>query len=279
MNKVFFSLLTGLMLSSQVSAECSYTLDVTQAQIDANNVAGGRESKLFPIINLVDQKGVGLVEYQYYVAPDQIATSKAAMNNMVNIDIPIKDKKILGTNIIATEIVFDVSDLQNINLGNSSELLQLTTGILSSSTIKNELDINLGYSLINNYDGFNDGGQLTILAASTKLNAGGNTVMKDVDRKVHNINPPANGKVVLGIYINQVSKQIGYIVNGINYGYLNINFENPLKDIIFNLALQQGTNPTSKFLGKKPSIQLITDKAKLTQTYPSGTTDICGMPI
>lgn len=149
MNKVFFSLLMGLMLSSQVSAECSYTLDVTQAQIDANNVAGGRESKLFPIINLVDQKGVGLVEYQYYVAPDQIATSKAAMNNMVNIDIPIKDKKILGTNIIATEIVFDVSDLQNINLGNSSELLQLTTGILSSSTIKNELDINLGYSFIN----------------------------------------------------------------------------------------------------------------------------------
>ena len=103
--------------------------------------------------------------------------------------------------------------------------------------------------------------------------------MKDVDRKVHNINPPASGKVVLGIYINQVSKQIGYIVNGINYGYLNINFENPLKDIIFNLALQQGTNPTSKFLGKKPSIQLITDKAKLTQTYTSGTTDICGMLI
>lgn len=90
---------------------------------------------------------------------------------------------------------------------------------------------------------------------------------------------PTDGKVRVGLYFNQVSKQMGYIINGTNYRYLNLFTENSLKSMGFKGAGIQSPNANSKFLGKTISVQLITDKANMHFTYTIGITDICGNAI
>jgi hypothetical protein len=90
---------------------------------------------------------------------------------------------------------------------------------------------------------------------------------------------PSVGKVRVGMYFNQVTKQLGYIINGTNYGYLNILAENALSNIGFQAVSQPSPNTTSRFLGKQVSIQVITNSANMQFTYPSNTKDICGNTI
>lgn len=78
---------------------------------------------------------------------------------------------------------------------------------------------------------------------------------KEVDQKAISVSMPIDGKFRVGLYFNQVSKQIGYIINGTNYGYLNLIAENALKNIGFNGVGIQSPNPNYKFLGKTVSVQ------------------------
>ncbi|MDR6796477.1 hypothetical protein [Acinetobacter calcoaceticus] len=48
---------------------------------------------------------------------------------------------------------------------------------------------------------------------------------------------------------------MGYIINGANYGYLNLIAENALKNIGFNGVGIQSPNSNYKFLGKTVSVQ------------------------
>ncbi len=71
------------------------------------------------------------------------------------------------------------------------------------------------------------------------------TGAKGVDQKAISLSMPIDGKFRVGLYFNPVSKQIGYIINGTNYGYLHLIAENALKN----------PNPNYKFLGKTVSVQ------------------------
>lgn len=83
----------------------------------------------------------------------------------------------------------------------------------------------------------------------------------------------------LGVYYNQSSRQVGYIFNGVNKGYLD-SYSQVIKKYGYTLgAVITGFTPTSHNIGKEISIELITDAAKMTQTYPTGTKDICGNTI
>ncbi len=59
---------------------------------------------------------------------------------------------------------------------------------------------------------------------------------------------------------------MGYIINGTNYGYLNLLTENSLKSIGFKEVGIQSLNANSKFLSQTVSVQLITDKANMQFT-------------
>ncbi|MFW1950434.1 DUF4882 family protein [Acinetobacter beijerinckii] len=209
---------------------------------------------------------------------DQIATSSNFISN-TSINTPINDKVVVNTNILASEFVFDVANIKDIALGASHEIQQLGLQILGASSSKNELSLDLAYSLINNDPNYSNGSYITLTAATTKLNGSGQLVAKDFDRKLIPVTVPSVGKVRVGVYFNQVTKQLGYIINGTNYGYLNILAENALSNIGFQAVSQPSLNTTSKFLGKQVSIQVITDSANMQFTYPSNTKDICGNTI
>lgn len=277
MKKIILGTLISVITIGNTFAACTYNLNATQSQVDAVNALGGRQATLMPTINLTEQKGTAVIGH-FSNSVDQIATSSNFISN-TSINTPINDKVVVNTNILASEFVFDVANIKDIALGASHEIQQLGVQILGASSSKNELSLDLAYSLINNDPNYSNGSYITLTAATTKLNASGQLVAKDFDRKLIPVTVPSVGKVRVGVYFNQVTKQLGYIINGTNYGYLNIIAENALSNIGFQAVSQPSPNTTSKFLGKQVSIQVITDSANMQFTYPSNTKDICGNTI
>lgn len=277
MKKIILGTLISVITIGNTFAACTYNLNATQSQVDAVNALGGRQATLMPTINLTEQKGIAVIGH-FSNSVDQIATSSNFISN-TSINTTINDKVVVNTNILASEFVFDVANIKDIALGASHEIQQLGLQILGASSSKNELSLDLAYSLINNDPNYSNGSYITLTAATTKLNASGHLVAKDFDRKLIPVTVPSVGKVRVGVYFNQVTKQLGYIINGTNYGYLNILAENALSNIGFQAVSQPSPNTTSKFLGKQVSIQVITDSANMQFTYPSNTKDICGNTI
>ncbi|MDX8164901.1 DUF4882 family protein [Acinetobacter pittii] len=275
MNKIILGLLISSGLSINTYAACTYNFDATQAQVDAKNAAGGRQIKLMSPISITEQKGTATITYVGSTPVDQVVTSSKLIS-ITSSQTPLVDKAVVGTNIVATEFVFDASNLKNVVLGDSYETQQMAFQILGASNLKNEISIDLGYALINKDSTRADGSYVTLIGITRTRDSSGSVVVKDIAQKLIPITLPSDGKVRVGLYFNQVSKQVGYIINGTNYGYLNLIAENALKNIGFNGVGIQSPNPNSKFLGKTVSVQLITNKANMQFTYPTGTTDICG---
>ncbi|WP_421833277.1 DUF4882 family protein [Acinetobacter baumannii] len=275
MNKIILGLLISSGLSLNTYAACTYNSDATQAQVDAKNATGGRQIKLMSPISIAEQKGTATITYVGNTPVDQVVTSSKLIS-MTSIQTPLVDKAVVGNNIVAAEFIFDASNLKNIALGDSYETQQMAFQILGASNIKNEISIDLGYALINKDSTRADGSYVTLIGITRTRDSSGSVVVKDIAQKLIPITLPLDGKVRVGLYFNQVSKQVGYIINGTNYGYLNLIAENALKNIGFNGVGIQSPNPNSKFLGKTVSVQLITNKANMQFTYPTGTTDICG---
>lgn len=275
MNKIILGLLISSGLSINTYAACTYNFDATQAQVDAKNAAGGRQIKLMSPISITEQKGTATITYVGSTPVDQVVTSSKLIS-ITSSQTPLVDKAVVGTNIVATEFVFDASNLKNVVLGDSYETQQMAFQILGASNLKNEISIDLGYALINKDSTRADGSYVTLIGITRTRDSSGSVVVKDIAQKLIPITLPSDGKVRVGLYFNQVSKQVGYIINGTNYGYLNLIAENALKNIGFNGVGIQSPNPNSKFLSKTVSVQLITNKANMQFTYPTGTTDICG---
>lgn len=88
-----------------------------------------------------------------------------------------------------------------------------------------------------------------------------------------------DGYQKIGIYVNQDTKQVGVIYNGVNKGYVSTN-PSKINSLAFtNGMAYYGTDSTSPNIGKVHSVELITDKNQFQFTYPTGTKDICGNVI
>jgi hypothetical protein len=89
----------------------------------------------------------------------------------------------------------------------------------------------------------------------------------------------SDGYQKIGIYVNQDTKQVGVIYNGVNKGYISTN-PDKINSLSFTSGLTYyGIDSLSPNIGKVHSIELITDKNQFQFTYPSGTKDICGNTI
>ncbi|NUG52307.1 DUF4882 family protein, partial [Acinetobacter lactucae] len=80
-----------------------------------------------------------------------------------------------------------------------------------------------------------------------------------------------------GIYINQNTKQVGFILNGVDQGYQST-LPAPLENIRFS-ASSGISIYSNQLFGQEFSNELITDRNALQFSYPQGTTDICGNAI
>ncbi|KXO78197.1 hypothetical protein AYL20_07425 [Acinetobacter venetianus] len=290
MKKLVLGSLITIAATSNVFAECTYNFNASVqdiAALEASNAAYSsnyRKTLKMTNVDTVNQSGYDTISYYSNQKLDKYLASKSYVQFTTQYkpsfpdNVPIVDKAIASSDIFAQEFIFDVSDLQ-VNLGTNSQTYEYGFVLSGSSQIKNELSMNLAFTKMNNYPSYPDGDYLGILAVTTKSDGNGKITFSTADRRFHPVQIPTSGKIRLGIYVNQNTKQLGYILNGINYGYLNVLMENKLENISYLGVINQDHFTNSALTGKTAGLQLITDKSKMQYTYPTGTKDICGNVI
>ncbi|MDS7968156.1 DUF4882 family protein [Acinetobacter sp. V117_2] len=268
-------LLTQMNTPNSSAPVCKYNFDATQEDYDLWNSEHSDywSMKIFPIIS--GQKFGFKVEPRLeseYGDLNYVATSKANLNSTNEIG----DLTIPHTGIIAFEMEhkIPVSALGNSSLGNSSYY---------SSSIGFSGITNNGYTVRSNY-WFNMGSydpdfgenpaRLHYYVAYRLSDDSG---PDNPYYKGQNMTNNSNGYQRLGIYINQNTKQVGFIINGVDQGYQST-LPAPLENIRFSASSSIGIYSNQLF-GQELSNELITDRNSLQFNYPRGTTDMCGNAI
>ncbi|QCD18969.1 DUF4882 domain-containing protein [Acinetobacter baumannii] len=254
---------------------CKYNFNATQEDFDLwNNEYPDFPIKIFP--SIIGQKFGFKVEPRpesEYGYVDYVATSKINSPNSIN---EIGDLTIPHTGIIAFEMELKIptSTLGSSSLGNSTYY---------SSSIGFSGVTNNGYTIRSNY-WFDMGGDDPDFGENpARLNyyvayrLSDNSGPNNPYYKGQNMTNNSNEYQRLGMYINQNTKQVGFIVNGVDQGYQST-LPAPLENIRFSVSSSIGIYSNQLF-GQELSNELITDRNALQFNYPQGTTDMCGNAI
>ncbi|MCH7306401.1 DUF4882 family protein [Acinetobacter higginsii] len=257
--------------SSSQSQTCQYNFDATQQDYDTWSLQNPGYTPItqFPEINgqkfgfIVSSAPIDEDAYAYYVA-----TSKAQLNSTnENGDFPLPQ-----TGIIAFEMQLKIPTPPP--TGDSS----YTSSFLLTGVTNN------GYAIRSNF-GFQSGTydpdfgeNPPDLTYSLRYQLSDGTGPTTVDYYQNTkVTTNTNSYQRLGIYINQLTKQVGFIFNGIDQGYQST-LPAALENLSFNI--DSGVSIYSNHLdGQELSSELITDRNALQFSYPQGSTDICGNVI
>lgn len=254
---------------------CKYNFDATQEDYDLwnNEHSDYWSMKIFPLIT--GQKFSLKVEPRpenEYGTVEYVARSKASLNSTNDIgDLTIPDTGIIAFEM---ELKLPTSALKSSSLGNSAYY---------SSAIGFNGITNNGYTVRSNYwfdMGTYDpdfGENPARLYYSVAYRLSDNSGPDNPYYKGQNMTNSSNGYQRLGIYINQNTKQVGFIVNGVDEGYKST-LPAPLENISFSVSSAISIDAEQLF-GQELSNELITDRNALQFSYPQGTTDMCGNAI
>lgn len=223
----------------------AYTLSIcvlADCNVGSFNVDGASSSGVWS--NLVSLKGQ---KFTSNVQANVSLESKAETNVY---------KALPNSNIIA----FEYNSILPVNLSGNEEV---SGWLLNSSTNSNTITNGSLFAPLSNKDGL----KLVLVGLGNPT---------PLYQSFESINGEENR---IGIYVNKQTKQIGYILNGVNKGY-KWSFSTPFNDIGFILMNGfTGFASNSPKIGSEVTMELITDHSKLQYQYPSGTTDICGNTI
>lgn len=252
---------------------CQYNFDVTQEDFDLwNNEYPEFPKKIFPSIN--GQKFGFKVEPRpesEYGYVDYIATSKASLNSTNDIG----DLTLPHTGIIAFEMELKVPTiaLGNSSFGNSSYISNI--GFMGVTNNGYTVRSNYGFAM-GTYDP-DFGENPPRLSYSVAYRLSDNSGPDSPYFKSQNMTNNTKEYQRLGIYINQHTRQVGFIFNGVDQGYQST-LPAPLENISFfvlsGISIYSEQSFTQEFYN-----ELITDRNALQYSYPQGTTDMCGNSI
>lgn len=263
---------TSLKSSAPV---CQYNFDSTQEDYELwnNEHTDYLPMKIFPLIT--GQKfgfKVEPVTEDNYGYLDYFARSKASLNSSNDIG----DFTLPHTGIIAFEIELKIptSALGNSSLGNSTYYSSSIgfSGVTNNGyTVRSDYWFNMG-----TYDP-DFGENPARLYYSVAYRLSDNSGPDHSYYKGQNMTNSSNGYQRLGMYINQNTKQVGFIVNGVDQGYQST-LPASLENISFSVSSGISID-VEQLLGQELSSELITDRNALQFSYPQGTTDMCGNAI
>lgn len=257
--------------SSNQPQTCQYNFDATQQDYDTWNLQNPGYMPITQFPEIKGQKFSFIVSsaptdedaYVYYVA-----TSKAQLNSTnENGDFSIPQ-----TGIIAFEMQLKIPTPPPTGDSSYTSSFLLTGGTSNGYTIHSNFGFQSG-----TYDpdfGENPPDLTYSLRYQLSNGSGPTTVGYYQNTKV---TTNTDNYQRLGIYINQLTKQVGFIFNGVDQGYQST-LPAALENLSFNI--DSGVSIYSNHLdGQELSSELITDHNALQFSYPQGTTDICGNVI
>ncbi|WP_436462876.1 DUF4882 family protein [Acinetobacter seifertii] len=246
---------------------CQYNFDADQEDFDLWNMQNIEEDtpiKKFPLIK--DQEFgfiIDSIPKDQYPYIEYVAESKNKLNSTNDIgDFLLPTKGIIA---LEMELKVPVIELDKSNY---------ISTIFITGTTNNQYTVRLHY-------GFNSG------AYSTDFKKIPPNINYSLTYRLSNLNGPiysyydsrklslnTDNYQRLGIYINQTTRQVGFILNGVDLGYTS-KLPAPLENISFMITNSAGVF-SEHLLGRELSSELITDRNALKFNYPQGTTDMCG---
>lgn len=244
---------------------CKYSFDATQEDFDVLNAQDPDRlpMKIFPLIN--GQKfgfKVEPVTEDNYGYLDYNAKSKAKTNSTsYEGDFLLPHK-----GIVAFEMELKVPTL-------SSSSSSYTADISFNGVTDNNYTIRSFYNFAIGVHDFEFGENPPSLYYSLVSEVGDYEL---IDRYSKNMKMTGNTNEYqrLGVYINQDTKQVGFIFNGVDEGY-QFKLPGTLQKVAFSMNGNLNILSTNLF-GQELSSELITDRNALKFSYPQGTTDMCG---
>jgi len=247
---------------------CKYSFDATQEDFDLwnNQHPDYLPMKIFPLIN--GQKfgfKVEPVTEDNYGYLDYNAKSKEKMNSTsYDGDFLLPNK-----GIVAFEMELKVPLLSSISSSYS-------TNISFTGVTDNNYNISSFYNFAIGVHDFEFSENPPSLYYSLVSQVGDYEL---IDRYSKNKKMTGNTNEYqrLGVYINQDTKQVGFIFNGIDDGY-QFKLPGALQKVAFSMNGNLNILSTNLF-GQELSNELITDRNALQFNYPQGTTDMCGNAI
>jgi len=266
MKKITLAIVTSFLgITNAHSAVCEYKFDATTEQVIVVNpeVVNSQTYTRFP------QQSGSKVSFKLTDAPikafmafnsKQTNALKGFMNNSA---IAVGDQIIPSTGIVAFELNFKVPKA----LKEKGKLLSFPITVSGKSQDNKQTSIIILY--MNNPDETN-----TTNFFGTFFQHDQSSITPENFSSPLDVQNTLDGYQRMGIYINQSTNQVGLIFNHQNYGYIGT-LPSKLDNLFFMIPVVYG-NIAASDLNQEVSIELVTDKSKFKNTYPTGTKDICG---
>ncbi|MDR3027254.1 MAG: DUF4882 domain-containing protein [Acinetobacter sp.] len=267
MKKLTIAILTGLMSASGWSA-CTYNFDATNSQIsNLGAVPFTNNSGQIVSANVTSDKKMYL-------------TSSAEGLNGYLTNSGTGDKTLPSSGILAFEVAIPKFILSKPSNGEvEADIILFSKDSVNQGVLSGMIYLHSGYNNVSGYSenarvgGFLGGGSYTMNNGQMTINN------PSVSLPFTGATLPLNSNYRVGIYLNQNSKQLGLIINGVNKGYV-FNYEKSLLNLGVILGLTTARlTPSDNVLNQEVKLSLVTDKNEFQFTYPTGTKDICGNTI
>lgn len=258
--------------SFAVSATCQYPLNATAAQYAMSNMLA------FPYINLQ------LVEYTSQPTPsimNYIAASEAGAQAAIasaSTGQPGGDIVLPASGIVGVEFAIDhfpafTTSAANLNISfgfatsNNIGDISVLNGLAGSG-----LTFGLGFS------SFTNGAWSMPIAYRRE-----GQQSSFADGVSPALPQPLPASFRSGIYLNMGSRQMGYTINGVDYGYMKNADGSPFtipvgvqSGMLLATGLMQVNSGSDATIGTPVGGTLVTDRSQFTQPFPAGTVDFCG---
>lgn len=257
MKNIILATIMGFSGISGAFAECTYSFDATLTQLQS---LGNTSVQKFPTITgnkfsykTSQQRPVYMAFSQDYLSRFLAANDSSAMLYTRG------DKVIPTSGIIAFEYKIKVPTLGN--TGYVNIFPALAAGIMQNGKAVNFIVAYQHGPTTNNF-------YIQTTSNDSALISNGFNLAPEVT---------SDGYQKIGIYINQNSNQVGLVFNGVNKGYF-ATFPSKLDNLYFSLTSNY-YDLAAADTNKDVSIEYLLDQSKITQTYPTGTKDICGIAL
>lgn len=236
---------------------CTYPLDATADQYAQAGLPA------YPYINFQTAYGPVTTNSYFFAASD---TGAAALLNAAETGVPAGDIALPTSGIVALEYILDYSLTSVSPVGQALSNVALRSGTYAAdgSTEGFEFGLIYWHGSVNNFKGV-----IPVFNVSS-----GGTGSSNVQPFVP-LNPPLAG-VRVGIYFNGTTRQVGYIVDGQDYGYVpNLTVPTSVQSVAISLHSDVGLLEGDPNIGGLIGGSLVVDSAQFTQPFPAGSTDIC----
>ncbi|KXZ65485.1 hypothetical protein AVENLUH5627_02775 [Acinetobacter venetianus] len=269
MRKIILASLISVLTMGSSFAACTYNFDATNSQISS---MGG-----IPFITQQPQSvSSPITPYRLRF----IDSSQQMAANFLNGSV-VGDKLVSNVGIVAFE--FKINGFASTKPLNDGELdAQITfygQDTTNNSMLSGMLWLHSGFNGVSAYPESARFGGMLRGGSYNLVNGFPQPINPLVNLAPVPVVLPVGNDFRVGVYLNQTTKELGLIVNGINKGII-LNYEKTLKNIGFLISSTQNRiDPNDPIVNQNVGVELITDAANMTLSYPTGTTDMCGTTL